>query len=464
MTMNWQQQHAMLITLTFYLSYLVLVLGRNHREYRATLDLELKLLEQQSQLDRLSRTDSLTQLGNRLQFNGLFPAMVASARRQDNPLSLVLLDIDFFKRINDEHGHSSGDACLSDFAERMRRVFRRDSDALLRLGGEEFGVLMPGTSLKEACDALEADPLFREVLGAEIVEEREFTDTGGARSTDSGHVQVQAQLPVLTQRAPDHDILITADEHGVFAGYMPYHTWDARLVAGSAGLVPRSWHPALEAWGAMQFQNRFERLANRPIREEDYQAWLALRIVGEAATRTQSADPATLRAFILSDQFDVAGFKGQALTFRDWNGQLRQPILLADAQAGVIGACHAGWRGALGGIIEATVDAMRALGATQIRAVIGPTISQRAYEVGPDFMDSFLAEDPGNDRFFSGGPNGRPMFDLPSFGLMRLRDAGVEAEWSGHCTYSDPDKFFSYRRATHEGQVDYGRLISAITL
>lgn len=141
-----------------------------------------------------------------------------------------------------------------------------------------------------------------------------------------------------------------------------------------------------------------------------------------------------------------------------------QPILLADPDAGVIGACHAGWRGALNGIIETTVDAMNALGARQIRAVIGPTISQRAYEVAPDFMDSFLAEDPAYGRFFSGGPNGRPMFDLPSFGLMRLRDAGTDAEWTGHCTYSDPDRFFSYRRATHEGEADYGRLISAITL
>lgn len=139
-----------------------------------------------------------------------------------------------------------------------------------------------------------------------------------------------------------------------------------------------------------------------------------------------------------------------------------QPILLADPHAGVIGACHAGWRGALDGIIDATVEAMRALGATRIRAVIGPTISQRAYEVGHDLMDSFLAEDPGHGRFFSGGPNGRPMFDLPSFGLMRLRNAGAEAEWTGHCTYSDPDRFFSYRRATHEGEADYGRLISAI--
>ena len=141
-----------------------------------------------------------------------------------------------------------------------------------------------------------------------------------------------------------------------------------------------------------------------------------------------------------------------------------QPILLADSRAGVIGACHAGWRGALGGVIEATVQAMRTLGATQIRAVIGPSISQRAYEVGHDFMEDFLAEDPDHHRYFAGGPNGKPMFDLPSFGLSRLRDAGVVAEWSRHCTYSDPDRFFSYRRATHEGQVDYGRLISAISL
>ncbi|WP_265499458.1 peptidoglycan editing factor PgeF [Paracoccus beibuensis] len=141
-----------------------------------------------------------------------------------------------------------------------------------------------------------------------------------------------------------------------------------------------------------------------------------------------------------------------------------QPILLADPQAGVVAACHAGWRGAIGGVIEATVDAMRSVGATCIKAVIGPTISQQAYEVGDEFMDNFMAEDPDAERFFSGGPQGKPMFDLPGFGLMRLRDAGVEAEWSRHCTYSDPQRFFSYRRATLEGQVDYGRLISAISL
>lgn len=141
-----------------------------------------------------------------------------------------------------------------------------------------------------------------------------------------------------------------------------------------------------------------------------------------------------------------------------------QPILLADSTVGVIGACHAGWRGALAGVIEATVAAMRAIGAQDIHAVIGPTISQRNYEVSAEFMDEFLAEEPDYERFFSGGPNGRPMFDLPSFGLSRLRAAGVEAVWSAHCTYGDPERFFSYRRATHEGQVDYGRLISAVAL
>lgn len=141
-----------------------------------------------------------------------------------------------------------------------------------------------------------------------------------------------------------------------------------------------------------------------------------------------------------------------------------QPVLLADAQAGVIGAAHAGWRGTLDGILGATVQAMRALGASDIRAVIGPTISQRAYEVGEDFMDDFLMEDPEYQRFFAGGPNGRPMFDLPSFGLRQLRAEGVEADWTGHCTYGDAERFFSYRRATHQGQADYGRLISAIAL
>ncbi|MFC7704153.1 ABC transporter substrate-binding protein [Plastorhodobacter daqingensis] len=165
-------------------------------------------------------------------------------------------------------------------------------------------------------------------FGARIVEERIYEDTGGARRTDSGHVQVQAQMPVFTQRAAAHDVLVAADETGLFAAWLPYHTWDPRPVAGSAGLRPQSWHPAHEAWGATQFQTRFERLANRPAREEDYQVWLALRSLGEAATRTQSGAFEDLVAHIRGDAFELAAFKGQSLSYRPWDGQLRQPILL----------------------------------------------------------------------------------------------------------------------------------------
>jgi YfiH family protein len=144
-----------------------------------------------------------------------------------------------------------------------------------------------------------------------------------------------------------------------------------------------------------------------------------------------------------------------------------QPVLFADPEAGVIGAAHAGWKGALSGVLGKTVDAMEALGASRSRisAVIGPTISQRAYEVGPEFFDAFVAEDPTFARFFAGGEGDRMMFDLPALGLHLLRDAGIEsAEWTRHCTYSDPDRFFSYRRATKAREADYGRLISAIRL
>ncbi|WP_281823876.1 peptidoglycan editing factor PgeF [Jannaschia rubra] len=143
-----------------------------------------------------------------------------------------------------------------------------------------------------------------------------------------------------------------------------------------------------------------------------------------------------------------------------------QPVLFHAPGAGVVGAAHAGWKGALAGVLEATVDAMVALGAERgdIRAAIGPTISQRAYEVGPELLDTFMAEDPDASRFFANGQNDRYLFDLPGYGLHRLRSAGVEAGWIGHCTYGDPARFYSYRRSTHAGQADYGRLIAAIRL
>lgn len=140
------------------------------------------------------------------------------------------------------------------------------------------------------------------------------------------------------------------------------------------------------------------------------------------------------------------------------------PVLFADAQAKVVAAAHSGWKGALGGVLEATLDAMTALGARQITAIVGPCISQRAYEVGPDFFEQFLSEDDNAEQFFAGGKGDRMQFDLPGFVLKRLRDAGAVASWTGHCTYSDPESFFSYRRNCHEGETDYGRLISAIRL
>jgi YfiH family protein len=141
------------------------------------------------------------------------------------------------------------------------------------------------------------------------------------------------------------------------------------------------------------------------------------------------------------------------------------PVLLADPEAGVVGAAHAGWKGAVDGVIEATLTAMEGLGArtARIRAAVGPTISQLNYEVGPEFLDRFAAEDETHTRYFINGTGDRYRFDLPGFVLGRLRAAGVaDAHWVGACTYADPDRFFSYRRATHVGEADYGRLISVI--
>lgn len=144
-----------------------------------------------------------------------------------------------------------------------------------------------------------------------------------------------------------------------------------------------------------------------------------------------------------------------------------QPVLFADHRAQVIGAAHAGWKGALDGVLDATVDKMESLGAARanIRAVIGPSISQANYEVGPEFRETFLAADPAFARFFVDGAGDRFQFDLPAFGLHRLQDIGVgHSAWTGHCTYADETRFYSYRRCVHQKQADYGRLIAAIRL
>lgn len=180
-------------------------------------------------------------------------------------------------------------------------------------------------------DKFFADALRRSAqrFGMKILEEREFKYDPGSRRSDGGFEQIQQQIPAFTQKLPPHDILVVSDEGELFGDYFPYRTWDARPVVGTAGLYPTSWHPAIELWGGTQFQNRFKRLANRNMRPLDYNAWMAVRSIGEAATRKQSVEPKILMDYIQSPEFELAAFKGRKLSYRAWNGQLRQPIILA---------------------------------------------------------------------------------------------------------------------------------------
>jgi ABC transporter substrate binding protein (PQQ-dependent alcohol dehydrogenase system) len=185
----------------------------------------------------------------------------------------------------------------------------------------------------------ERDKLFAAALtraanrfGAKIVQQREFKDTGGARRTDSGVVQIQQQMPVFTQEAPSYDVLVVADESEVFANNLPYRTWDPRPVAGSAGLVPTSWDASNSLWGGIQMQDRFIAQFKRLMTSLDMQAWTAVRMIGEAASRQNSADPKTILDFLKGPELALGAFKGQKLTLRDWDLQLRQPILLTDGR------------------------------------------------------------------------------------------------------------------------------------
>ncbi|MCF3639624.1 ABC transporter substrate-binding protein [Rhizobium sp. TRM95111] len=141
------------------------------------------------------------------------------------------------------------------------------------------------------------------------------------------------EIPLFTQDFPDHDVLLIADEADDFARYVQDNTWLPRPVAGSDGLHGEGWAPVLEQWAAVQLQNRFEKAMGRPMNSRDYAAWTALRTIGEAVTRTNSGDPAVLRAFILSARFTLDGFKGRSLSYRDWDGQLRQPMAVVNARA-----------------------------------------------------------------------------------------------------------------------------------
>lgn len=159
-------------------------------------------------------------------------------------------------------------------------------------------------------------------FGLKIVAEKPWQHTFDERRTP------ESEIPVFTQ-GTDYDVLIVADETGTFGDYLAYRTWLPRPIAGTHGLIPSAWHYTHEQWGAIQLQNRFREHAGRWMSEEDYAAWLAARAIGEAATRSRSVAFDQVKAFMLGDDFALAGFKGVPLSFRRWDGQLRQPVLLA---------------------------------------------------------------------------------------------------------------------------------------
>lgn len=200
-------------------------------------------------------------------------------------------------------------------------VFKRWRNILLAFGPTED-------------DRAYAEAMKRAIkkFGARLVQEKPWNYDPGARRTDTGHYAIAAEVARFTQGI-GYDVLIVADEDGEFGDDLSYRTTDPRPVAGTQGLSPVAWARPHEQWGATQLQNRFRRQAERWMTERDYAAWMAVRAVGEAATRTKSNDPAAIAAYLRGKDFELAAFKGSKLSFRDWDGQLRQPILLVDSRS-----------------------------------------------------------------------------------------------------------------------------------
>lgn len=169
-------------------------------------------------------------------------------------------------------------------------------------------------------------------FGAKLVADKPWTFEPGARRTDTGHFQIAAEVARYTQGI-SYDVLVVADEDGDFGSDLSYRTTDPRPVAGTQGLTPTSWARPFEQWGATQLQNRFRRQTSRWMDDRDYAAWMAVRAVAEGATRSRSGDPDAIIRYMRSPDFDLAAFKGVKLSFRPWDGQLRQPVLLADTDS-----------------------------------------------------------------------------------------------------------------------------------
>lgn len=229
---------------------------------------------------------------------------------------------------------SSGDLALRDDQCRGNLLHALPSDAMRTDALAQFFVMRRWNDLVmvsgvHAQDVAYADAMRRSLrkFGLDLSGEKVWDFEADMRRSAS------QEIPLFTQDLGDYDAMILADELHDFGRYVLYNTWQARPVTGSEGLTALTWSPVIEQWGAAQLQGRFEERHLRNMESQDYAAWAAIRTLGEAVTRTNTGDAETLRTYILSDDFELAGFKGRPLTYRDWNGQLRQPIAIAHPRA-----------------------------------------------------------------------------------------------------------------------------------
>jgi ABC transporter substrate binding protein (PQQ-dependent alcohol dehydrogenase system) len=229
---------------------------------------------------------------------------------------------------------ASRDVALRDEGCRANLLHTIPSDAMRADALMQFAVFKRWDKLAMISGPHEEDVAFAAALKKSAVKFGIGTVAEKTWAFDADMRRNAAQeVPLFTQEFGDYALLLVADELHDFGRYVAYNTWVPRPIAGSEGLRPVAWDRVVEQWGAAQLQSRFMDLAGRDMTSRDYAAWAAMRTLGEAVTRTNAGDAATLRAFILSDQFELAGFKGRPMSYRTWNGQLRQPIPLVSERA-----------------------------------------------------------------------------------------------------------------------------------
>jgi ABC transporter substrate binding protein (PQQ-dependent alcohol dehydrogenase system) len=231
----------------------------------------------------------------------------------------------------------ASDDALRNEACRRNLLHILPSRAMLADALAQFLAVKRWRNLFLAVGPEEGDRLYAEAVrraarkfGLRVVADKAWTFDPGAQRTDTGHLSVAAEAARFTQGAPAHDVLVVADEAGQWGDGLAYRTAEPRPIVGTHGLTPTIWSRVHEQWGATQLQRRFRARAGRWMTARDHAAWLALRAIGEGATRARSTDPEAVVAYLRGPAFELAGFKGTRLTFRDWDGQLRQPVLLAE--------------------------------------------------------------------------------------------------------------------------------------